>query len=257
MNPLLEALGQQLGGESIRNLSSQVGAPPQQTASAVSAALPMLLAGLGRQASQAGGADRLMSMLDRDGDGSILDDVAGFFAAGGRGPAGAGPLGEIFGNRADSVSGAVSRASGLGGAQVNQILAMLVPVVLSFLARGRGGAQAGGGGLGDLIGGLLGGGGAGSAGGGLGDLVGGLLGGGSRSGRTRRHGSSPARRRRRRPGRPRRRAARRRQGPRRARLPGRLDPGRTARLPGLSRYRSGAGPGCDVTTRSRPLALAS
>ena len=179
MNPLLEALGQQLGGQSIRNLSSQVGAPPQQTASAVSAALPMLLAGLGRQASQAGGADRLMSMLDRDGDGSILDDVAGFFAAGGRGPVGAGPLGEIFGNRADSVSGAVSRASGLGGAQVNQILAMLVPVVLSFLARGRGGAQAGGGGLGDLIGGLLGGGGAGSAGGGLGGLVGSMLGGGS------------------------------------------------------------------------------
>lgn len=182
MKDLLEGLGQQLGGDPIRHLSQQIGAPAQQTASAVSAALPMLLAGLGHQASQVGGADRLMAMLDRDGDGSILDDVAGFFAGGGRGGAGAGPMADIFGQRAGSVAGAVSRASGLGGAQVQQILAMLVPVVLSFLARGRGaasGAGGSGGGLGDLVGGLVGG---GSAGGGLGDLVGGMLGGGSRGG---------------------------------------------------------------------------
>ena len=197
MKDLLEALGQQLGGGSIHQLAGQIQAPAQQTATAVSAALPMLLAGLSHQASQAGGTDRLMAMLDRNGDGSILDDVAGFFAGGGRGGAGAGPLGEIFGNRTDSVAGAVSRASGLGGAQVQQILAMLVPVVLSFLARGRGGASGGGGGLGDLIGGMTGGGGdarpggggglgdvlggllGGSGGGGLGDLVGGMMGGGS------------------------------------------------------------------------------
>jgi len=183
MKDLLEALGQQLGGDPIRHLSGRIGAPAQQTASAVSAALPMLFAGLGHQAAQAGGAERLMGIIDRDGDGSILDDVAGFFAGGGRGGAGASPLGEIFGPRADSVTSAVSRASGLGSAQVQQVLAMLVPVVLSFLARGRGaapGAGASGGGLGDLLGGLLGGG--GSAGGGLGDLVGGLLGGGGRGG---------------------------------------------------------------------------
>jgi hypothetical protein len=183
MKDLLEALGQQLGGDPIRHLSGQIGAAPQQTASAVSAALPMLLAGLGHQAAQAGGADRLMALLDRNGDGSLLDDVAGFFAAGGRGTAGAGPMADIFGQRADSVAGAVSRASGLGTAQVQQVLAMLVPVVLSFLARGRSaapGAEASSGGLGDILGGLLGG--AASAGGGLGDLVGGLLGGGGRSG---------------------------------------------------------------------------
>ena len=85
MQALLEALGQQLGGDPIHRLSGQIGAPAHQTASAVSAALPMLLAGLGRQAAQAGGTDNLRAMLDRNGDGSILDDVAGFFAGGGRG----------------------------------------------------------------------------------------------------------------------------------------------------------------------------
>ena len=44
-----------------------------------------------------------------------------------------------------------------------------------------GASRAGGGGLGDLLGGLLGGGGSGAGGGGLEDLLGGLLGGGAGS----------------------------------------------------------------------------
>ncbi len=59
---------------------------------------------------------------------------------------------------------------------------MLAPIVMSYLARrlGQGGSGTGaqsGGGLGDLLGGLLGG--AGQSGG-LGDLLGGLLGQGRR-----------------------------------------------------------------------------
>jgi hypothetical protein len=51
--------------------------------------------------------------------------------------------------------------------------------VLGGLLSG-GGSGGSGGGLGDLLGGLLGGSGSGGSGGGLGDLLGGLLGGGKR-----------------------------------------------------------------------------
>ena len=80
------------------------------------------------------------------------------------------------------------------GAQRSQILTMLLsavgPMVLQqILARrgggapapaGRGGATTGGGGLGDILGGMLGGkaGAPGGGGGGLGDILGGMLGGG-------------------------------------------------------------------------------
>lgn len=180
MEQLLKALGQQLGGDPIRQLSQQLGAPREQTASAVSAALPMLLASLGQQAQGAGGAQGLLAMLDRNGDGSILDDLAGFFAQGGGGAAaGGGILGQILGGRGGAVSSAVSRASGLGGAQVGQLLAMLAPVVLGYLTKMRGGAApapSGGGGLPGGLGSVLGGG-AGGGGVDLGGLLGGLLGG--------------------------------------------------------------------------------
>lgn len=212
MEQLLQMLGQQLGGDPIRQLSGRMGTDSNTTASAVAAALPMLLTGIGQHAAQSGGLDGLMSMLDRDHDGQILDDLAGFFGKGASSNAAGSILSQILGDRSTAVSGAVERASGLGGAQVSQLLAMLAPVVLSFLARTFGGGRApagagagagaqgggidlggligaltgggGGGGLGGLIGGMLGGGGAqrgGQAGGGLGDVLGGLLGGGSQA----------------------------------------------------------------------------
>jgi hypothetical protein len=71
-----------------------------------------------------------------------------------------------------------------GGVIVSEDEPILAPLVLAFLAKsfgGRGqGAQGGGGGLGDILGGLLGGGSGG--GGGLGDIVGGIVGGGGGGG---------------------------------------------------------------------------
>jgi hypothetical protein len=91
----------------------------------------------------------------------------------------------------------VSRLGGLGdlggsggdmSGLVAKLLPILAPIVMSFLAKKflKGGAGApgssSGGGLGDLLGGLLGGSGQGGQGGqgALGDLLGGLLGGGRR-----------------------------------------------------------------------------
>ena len=78
----------------------------------------------------------------------------------------------------------LGNVGGAGGeGLISKLLPLLAPIVMSYLAKklGGGGAdQAGGGGLGDLLGGILGGQAGGAAGGGLGDLLGGLLGGGRR-----------------------------------------------------------------------------
>lgn len=198
MSSLLDLLSGSLDSRSLGQLGAQIGATPQQTGAAVQAALPALLGALQRNAASPTGASALAGALDRNHDGSVLDDVVGFFAK----PASGSDLrslGHIFGDRHDAVAGAVSQASGLDGSQVTQLLAQLAPLVLGALARVRqnapasaGGAASGGGlgdllgaamgqlqgsgsGLGGLLGGLLGSGG-GSAGGGLGDLLGGLLG---------------------------------------------------------------------------------
>ena len=92
----------------------------------------------------------------------------------------------VFGNNRDQV---VSRLAGGGDGDsglMGKLLPMLAPLVMAYLAkqfRGGGTGQASaageGGGLADLLGGLLGGAGGGQAGG-LGELLGGLLGAGKR-----------------------------------------------------------------------------
>ncbi|GMU64072.1 MAG: hypothetical protein AMXMBFR36_03460 [Acidobacteriota bacterium] len=159
MSSILDLIGQQLDAGTLQRMGSQIGATPQQTAAAVEAALPTMLGALQRNATSPDGAASLLGALDRDHDGSILDDLAGFL---GQGPSNADvrSLDHIFGGRRGTVENAVARRSGLDGGQVMKLLAMLAPLVLGALSRARqssprsGGGS--GGGLGDLLGGALG-----------------------------------------------------------------------------------------------------
>ncbi|MGE0638676.1 MAG: DUF937 domain-containing protein [Thermoanaerobaculia bacterium] len=191
MSSILEALAGQLTPETIRQMSSQIGATPAQTATAVETAVPIFLGQLQRNAATPAGASSLLDALDRNHDGSILDDVAGFLS-GGPSASDSRSLDHIFGGRKSTVESAVARRSGLDGAQVMKLLAMLAPLLLGLLGKHRSGAATGasgssgglfgggsGGGLGDLLGGLVGGGHSGRGGGGgsiLSDLLGGAMG---------------------------------------------------------------------------------
>lgn len=93
----------------------------------------------------------------------------------------------IFGGNTDSVIKTLGSKSKTGDESlVSQLLPMLSPIVMAYLSqqflgkKDTGSAKSSGGGLGDLLGGILGGG--NKSGGGLGDILGGLLGGGKRSG---------------------------------------------------------------------------
>lgn len=137
MSTILDAVRQQLGPDKIQQISQTLGADPAATSNAVSLALPALLGGLSQNAAQPQGAAALDTALNAH-DGSILDNLGGLLG-GGAGGAGGGIggaiLGHIFGNRRGSVEQGVGRASGLDGAQVAQLLAMLAPIVMGVLGR--------------------------------------------------------------------------------------------------------------------------
>ena len=94
----------------------------------------------------------------------------------------------VFGSNSDQVAQTLGgNLGGAGGDLVKRLLPILAPIVLSYLTeRLRGGGQdqaAGGGGLQDILGSILGGmsgTGSGSSGGSVMDVLGGLLGGGRR-----------------------------------------------------------------------------
>ena len=67
-----------------------------------------------------------------------------------------GILGRIFGSQQAQAQNQIGQASGLSSGQAGQLLQMLAPIVMGFLAKQVGSAKLDAGGLGNLLGGLLG-----------------------------------------------------------------------------------------------------
>ncbi|MGO1071597.1 DUF937 domain-containing protein [Lysobacter sp. CA199] len=140
---LTDDLLNQLQGQPLAQLGSQLGLSQPQTQNAVSAALPLLLGALGRNASQPQGAEALFGALQRDhaapaAGGLDLGSVLGAVLGGGGGNRqtdGAGILGHIFGGRQETAAQGLGQATGLEGSQANTLLKLLAPIVLSYLAQ--------------------------------------------------------------------------------------------------------------------------
>ncbi|MDI9914999.1 DUF937 domain-containing protein [Rhodococcus sp. IEGM 1379] len=168
----------------IDQIAQQLGVDRATAETAVKSALPTLVGGLGANAQDEAGAASLESALQSHANTTILDD--GIDISKVDTEDGQKIVANIFGNNTDQVA---STLGGVGGGNdlVKQLLPILAPIVLAYLAKQFTGGNAtqtqastgGGGGIGDLLGGLLGGGnsGGGNSGGGIGGALGGLLGG--------------------------------------------------------------------------------
>lgn len=178
-NPLLDLVSSHLDAGTIAQIARQIGATPQATAKATSAAVPVLVGALNQQAASPQGAQALLGALDRDHDGSILDDLGsllgGALGSGGVGGGapkaldGAGILGHILGGKRSAVESQVSQASGLDGAAIGKLLMLLAPIVMAALGKTKKNVG-GGGSLIDILGNA-----AGQGNAGLGGMLGSML----------------------------------------------------------------------------------
>ena len=137
MNSILDLLADSIGGDNIGQLAGAIGADPRRTQTAVSAALPAILAALTQNTNTTAGASALSSALDRDHDGSLLDHLGGFLGGQMRGKAtdGGGILGHILGGQRQQLEQGVAQASGLDMSQVARLLPILAPIVMAALGR--------------------------------------------------------------------------------------------------------------------------
>ncbi len=126
----------QLGGGALAGLSRQLGTDTKQTQAGIAAALPMLLGALSRNSESGAGASALSAALDRDHDGGILNDPAGFLGQGDTAP-GAGILKHLFADKQTRVANGLSQATGMDGAAAGKLLALLAPMVLGALGRAK------------------------------------------------------------------------------------------------------------------------
>ena len=130
----LEALLGLLQGQDIGNLASQVGGNEGETKNGVMAALPAMLAALGKNAGTKKGAEELNNALEKKHDGSILDNLSGYLSN----PDlkdGAGILNHLFGNQTSNVANAVSQSSGLDTNGSMKMLQMLAPILMGILGQ--------------------------------------------------------------------------------------------------------------------------
>jgi hypothetical protein len=134
MAGLLDMLTGQLAGGNLKKISGQLGADENTTMNAIGTALPMLLGALSRNASNEDGARALSNALDKDHDGSILNNLTGFLDKPEEGP-GDGILRHVLGARRPAVEAGLSKSTGLDAGSVGKLLMTLAPVVLGMLGQ--------------------------------------------------------------------------------------------------------------------------
>lgn len=135
MNSVIDLLAGQLGQNAVSALGDQLGLDQTKTQAAISGALPLLIQALAKNTQDEGGASALAGALEKDHDGSVLEDVAGFLGQGGNTSDGAAILKHVLGGQKSVVESGLGKVSGLDAGQVAQVLTMLAPVVLGAVGK--------------------------------------------------------------------------------------------------------------------------
>lgn len=151
-------------------IAARLGVDPAQAEQSTRTVLPALLGGLQANAQDPAGAQSLAGALQQHDPGLLGSGLDRVDENDGRAI-----VGNIFGQHTDSVASRLGSVGGAGGSGlVQQLLPLLAPYVMAYLARRLSGT----GGLGGVLGGALGGaaGGAQQPSGGMGDVLGGVLG---------------------------------------------------------------------------------
>lgn len=195
---LLDLITGSTGNQVAEQAENKFGISKNQIIALLVVAAPLVISYLRKKSEDPKEADALNNALDKDHNGSILNDPS---QALNREQEGDSILSHIFGGQKATVENQLSQNTGISLDKIGPVLAMLAPVIMGYIGQQK---QANnvtsGGGLGDLLGGILGnssqqaqssdnplsnilgsvlGGATQSSGGGLGDILGSVLGGGN------------------------------------------------------------------------------
>ena len=161
MAGILDLLGSDLGKQIISGVAGSTGNDSNKTGSVLTMALPVLMKAMQRNASTPQGAEGLMGALSKKHDGSILENLGDLFQGGVNDDIvqdGGNILGHILGNKQQGVEQVIGQKSGMDAGSVANILKVAAPILMGVLGKQK--AQnnvSDSNGLGDLLGGMLGG----------------------------------------------------------------------------------------------------
>lgn len=138
---IIDLLKSQVTGAVAGQIEKQFGETGTAAQAGVSALIPTILGGLLKQVSAPGGADKLDKTLAEGGyDGSLLDQVSGMFG-GGASPSpdltnkGSDLVSMLFGDKMALIAPILAKVTGLKPSTITAALAMIAPLVMSFLGK--------------------------------------------------------------------------------------------------------------------------
>ncbi|KAB1228425.1 hypothetical protein DBR39_21445 [Chryseobacterium sp. KBW03] len=150
---LIDLLTGNTGNQVAEQAENKFGISKNQVIALLAVATPLIISYLRNKSQDAKEAEALNSALDKDHNGSILNDASQIEA---RQNEGGSILGHIFGDQKSTVENQLSQNTGISIDKIGPILAMLAPVVMGYIGQQKQQSNVGAGGLGDLLGGILG-----------------------------------------------------------------------------------------------------
>ncbi|MFN7119358.1 MAG: DUF937 domain-containing protein [Saprospiraceae bacterium] len=138
---LMNMLQGQLSGNLVNFLGEQAGIQDQEkTQVATQGIISTLIGALAKNASTPEGAASLNHAIERDHDGSILDNLIGTFTGNAQPTQpkaldGAGILSHLLGDKQNNAAQMIGKTSGLDAGKVMNLMTMLAPVVMGMLGK--------------------------------------------------------------------------------------------------------------------------
>lgn len=151
---LIDLLTGNTGNQVAEQAESKFGISKNQIIALLAVATPLVISYLRNKSQDAKEAEALNNALDKDHDGSILDDTS---QLDNRQDEGGSILSHVFGNQKNTVENQLSQNTGISIDKIGPILAMLAPVIMGYIGKEKQQNNVGAGGIGDLLGGILGG----------------------------------------------------------------------------------------------------
>ncbi|GEJ47007.1 DUF937 domain-containing protein [Chryseobacterium sp. ON_d1] len=150
---LIDLLTGNTGNQLAEQAENKFGISKNQVIALLAVAAPLIISYLRNKSQDSKEAEALNNALDKDHNGSILNDASQIES---RQAEGGSILDHIFGGQKSTVENQLSQNTGISIDKIGPILAMLAPVVMGYIGQQKQQNNVSAGGLGDLLGGILG-----------------------------------------------------------------------------------------------------
>lgn len=168
---LIDLITGSTGNQIATSLEEKYGVSKTQIMTLLATAAPFIVSALQKKSENPAEAEALNNALEKDHDGSILNNPQQLFE---RQEEGNAILNHIFGDNKQNVENQLSATTGISMEKIIPILSALAPIIMGFIGKQKQAQGVNSGGIGDLLGGLIGG-----KDNPLGNILGSVLGGGS------------------------------------------------------------------------------